>query len=75
MTAKSQINSAFLFDITTTLLLILFRVFLQIAYFTGCSGHAFHCAPALGKTLAELVYEGKTAIDISRFSAKRFLLS
>ncbi len=44
----------------------------QIAYFTGCSGHAFHCAPALGKTLAELVWEGKTAVDISRFSAKRF---
>lgn len=47
--------------------------FPQIAYFTGCNGSAFHRAPALGKTLTELVCEGKTAIDVSRFSAKRFL--
>lgn len=46
--------------------------FPQIAYFAGCSGHAFHCAPAVGKTLVELVSKGKTEIDISRFSAKRF---
>ena len=49
--------------------------FPQIAYFTGCNGSAFHRAPALGRTLAELVSEGKTAIDVSRFSSKRFLLS
>lgn len=47
--------------------------FPQIAYFTGCNGYAFHCAPALGKTLVELVCEGKTSINISCFSAKRFL--
>lgn len=46
--------------------------FPNVAYFTGDSGHAFHCAPALGKTLVELTCEGKTAIDISSFSAKRF---
>lgn len=46
--------------------------FPQIAYFAGCNGSAFHRAPALGKTLAELVWEGRTAIDISKFSAKRF---
>lgn len=44
----------------------------NIVYFTGDNGHAFHCAPAVSKTLAELVYEGKTSIDISRFRASRF---
>ena len=46
--------------------------FPQIAYFTGCSGHAFHCAPALAQTLAELVIYGKTTLDISRFRLNRF---
>ena len=44
----------------------------SVAYFTGDSGHAFHCAPALGRTLTELLYEGKTSIDISCFSSSRF---
>lgn len=44
----------------------------QITFFTGCSGHAFHCAPALGKTLVELATDGKTTLDISPFSLKRF---
>ena len=46
--------------------------FPQIAYFTGCNGNSFHRAPAIGKLLIELLYEGKASIDISRFSAKRF---
>ena len=46
--------------------------FPQIAYFTGCSGHAFHCAPAIGETLMELAIDGKTTLDISPFSLKRF---
>src|SRR3989344_311504 len=46
--------------------------FPQIAYFAGCNGNAFHRAPPIGKTLTELLYEGKTSIDISSFSAKRF---
>ena len=46
----------------------------QIAYFTGCNGHAFHCAPAIAKTLVELVTEGKTSLDISRFSSRRMAL-
>lgn len=44
----------------------------QIVFFTGCSGHAFHCAPAIGKILAELATDGKTRFDISRFSLNRF---
>lgn len=44
----------------------------NIAYFTGDSGHAFNCAPAVAETLVQLVCEGKTSIDISCFSAKRF---
>ena len=44
--------------------------FSQVGYFAGCNGSAFHCAPALSKTLSELVYEGKTAIDVSQLSAK-----
>lgn len=47
--------------------------FPQIGYFAGCSGHAFHCAPALAKTLIELVFEGKTAVNISCLSSQRFL--
>ena len=46
----------------------------QIAYFTGCNGHAFHCAPAIAETLAELVTEDKTSLDISRFSSRRLAL-
>ena len=46
--------------------------FPQVAYFTGCNGNAFHRAPAIGKILTELLYEGKTSIDISSLSAKRF---
>ena len=44
----------------------------QVAYFAGCNGFAFHCAPAISKTLKELVFGGKTDVNISRFSSKRF---
>jgi len=44
----------------------------QIAYFTGCSGHAFHCAPAIGQALAEIAIVGKATLDISSFSSLRF---
>jgi sarcosine oxidase len=46
--------------------------FPQIVYFTGCNGNSFHRAPALGRIITELLYEGKASIDISCFSAKRF---
>jgi sarcosine oxidase len=47
--------------------------FPEMVYFAGCNGNAFHKAPAIGRTLTELLYEGKTSIDVSAFSAKRFL--
>ncbi len=37
-----------------------------------CSGHGFKFAPVIGDIAADLVLEGRTARDISRFSLKRF---
>lgn len=37
-----------------------------------CSGHGFKHSAAIGETLAELVIEGKSRIDISPFSLNRF---
>ena len=39
----------------------------QVVFFTGCSGHAFKFAPALGEALA-----GLSAVDLTAFSAARF---
>jgi len=38
-----------------------------------CSGHGFKHSAAIGETLAELITEGKTSIDISGFTISRFL--
>lgn len=38
-----------------------------------CSGHGFKHSAAIGETLAQLVTEGRSTIDLSKFSFKRFL--
>jgi hypothetical protein len=37
-----------------------------------CSGHGFKHSAAIGEALAEQVVDGKSKIDISSFSLKRF---
>jgi len=37
-----------------------------------CSGHGFKFAPVIGDVVADLVIEGRTRRDISRFSLGRF---
>jgi sarcosine oxidase len=37
-----------------------------------CSGHGFKHSAAIGEALAEQVIYGKSKIDISSFSMKRF---
>jgi len=37
-----------------------------------CSGHGFKHSAAIGEALAEQVIDGKSKIDISSFSLKRF---
>ncbi len=44
----------------------------RIVLISACSGHGFKFAPVIGDIAADLVTEGKTARDISRFAAARF---
>jgi sarcosine oxidase len=44
----------------------------QVIIASPCSGHGFKHSAAIGETLAELVADGKSQIDISRFSLRRF---
>jgi sarcosine oxidase len=44
----------------------------QVALFTGCSGHAFKFAPALGEVLAQLTLAGESTFDLEPFAATRF---
>jgi sarcosine oxidase len=37
-----------------------------------CSGHGFKFAPVVGEIIADLVTQGETAHDISRFRLGRF---
>jgi sarcosine oxidase len=37
-----------------------------------CSGHGFKFAPVVGEILADLITEGGTGHDISRFRLNRF---
>jgi sarcosine oxidase len=37
-----------------------------------CSGHGFKFAPVIGEILADLATTGETALDIARFSLRRF---
>jgi sarcosine oxidase len=44
----------------------------RVVVISACSGHGFKFAPVIGDIAADLVCEGRTARDISRFSASRF---
>ena len=44
----------------------------RIIIASPCSGHGFKHSAAIGEALAELVIDGKSMIDISSFSIKRF---
>jgi sarcosine oxidase len=45
----------------------------RIIIASACSGHGFKHSAAIGEVLSELVIDGKSKIDISSFSMKRFL--
>jgi sarcosine oxidase len=44
----------------------------HIVVISACSGHGFKFAPVIGDIAADLVSDGRTPRDISRFSAGRF---
>jgi sarcosine oxidase len=44
----------------------------QVVVLSPCSGHGFKFAPVIGDIAADLVLDGSTRRDISRFSATRF---
>ncbi|HSS61488.1 MAG TPA: N-methyl-L-tryptophan oxidase [Candidatus Limnocylindrales bacterium] len=44
----------------------------RIVVISACSGHGFKFAPVIGDIAADLVCDGKTRRDISRFAAARF---
>lgn len=44
----------------------------QIILVSPCSGHGFKHSAAIGEVVAEMVIKGKSTIDISKFSLKRF---
>ena len=41
---------------------------------TGFSGHGFKFAPLIGKTMADLIVDGKTDLNLQRFRLNRFRL-
>jgi len=47
----------------------------RVVVISACSGHGFKFAPVVGDIAAELVLDGSTTRDISRFSAARFAAS
>src|SRR6266581_4884488 len=47
----------------------------RVVVISACSGHGFKFAPVVGDIAAELVCDGSTSRDISRFSAARFAAS
>jgi sarcosine oxidase len=44
----------------------------RVAVISACSGHGFKFAPVVGDIAADLVCEGRTSRDISRFAVARF---
>jgi sarcosine oxidase len=44
----------------------------RVVVLSPCSGHGFKFAPVIGDIAADLVLQGKTARDISRFALSRF---
>jgi sarcosine oxidase len=47
----------------------------RIVVISACSGHGFKFAPVIGDIAAELVVDGKSRRDISRFAGARFATS
>lgn len=47
----------------------------RVVLISACSGHGFKFAPLIGEIAADLVSEGATRRDISRFAATRFASS
>ena len=47
----------------------------RVVVISACSGHGFKFAPVIGDIAADLVCDGATRRDISRFSAARFATS
>ena len=47
----------------------------RIVVASPCSGHGFKHSAAIGEVLSDLVIDGKSKIDISSFSMKRFNIS
>jgi sarcosine oxidase len=45
----------------------------QVIIASPCSGHGFKHSAAVGEALAQLVIDGKSQIDLSSFSLRRFL--
>ncbi|MBI4608020.1 MAG: N-methyl-L-tryptophan oxidase [Candidatus Rokubacteria bacterium] len=45
----------------------------QVIIASPCSGHGFKHSAALGEVLAQLVVDGKSTIDVSRFTLRRFV--
>jgi sarcosine oxidase len=45
----------------------------RVVVISACSGHGFKFAPVIGDIAADLVCDGRTERDISRFSVARFL--
>jgi len=43
-----------------------------VVVISACSGHGFKFAPVIGDIAADLVCDGGTKRDISRFAAARF---
>ena len=44
----------------------------RITVLSACSGHGFKFAPVVGDIAADLVFDGQTSRDISRFAVTRF---
>jgi sarcosine oxidase len=44
----------------------------RVIVLSPCSGHGFKFAPVIGDVAADLVLDGRTPRDISRFSLTRF---
>jgi sarcosine oxidase len=44
----------------------------RIVVASACSGHGYKFASVIGEVLADLAIEGRTAVDISRFTLARF---
>ena len=44
----------------------------RVLIVSACSGHGFKFAPAVGEAVADLLVEGRTRHDLSRFGARRW---